>query len=73
MRKTTTILDSHWEVAERLAPNLDMLFPEGGNRNWIPATVPGHVHLDLLRAGVIAGPVVDPKFMIQKAMARSVR
>ena len=62
MRKTTTILDSHWEVAERLAPNLDMLFPEGGNRNWIPATVPGHVHLDLLRAGMIA----DPFFRMQE-------
>jgi beta-mannosidase len=27
-----------------------------GNREWLPAQVPGHVHLDLVRHGVIADP-----------------
>src|SRR5437870_3106153 len=27
-----------------------------GNLEWLPARVPGHVHLDLVRHGVIADP-----------------
>lgn len=44
--QTSTIRDN-WEVAERTA---------AGETNWIPADVPGHVHLDLVRAGVIGDP-----------------
>jgi beta-mannosidase len=62
MQKTTTVIDSGWEVAERVRPGADLLLPEGGDRNWIPAQVPGHVHLDLIRAGVIG----EPDFRMQE-------
>ncbi|HEY3500286.1 MAG TPA: hypothetical protein VGK73_36595 [Polyangiaceae bacterium] len=50
-----TVLHSGWELA---SPN--WLLPParlGYSRlDWLPASVPGHVHLDLARAGVIADP-----------------
>jgi beta-mannosidase len=49
----TTYLHSGWEFAEKSWP--------GGRvgaiaASWLPATVPGHVHLDLVENGVIAHP-----------------
>lgn len=52
----TTILSEPWELAERLPRNRDLFLTEGGENIWIPAQVPGHVHSDLQRAGVIADP-----------------
>jgi len=52
---TRTLIDSGWEVA---CPR--WLVPPGrlgySRLEWLPAEVPGHVHLDLVRAGVIAHP-----------------
>ncbi|MBC8101667.1 MAG: glycoside hydrolase family 2 protein [Cytophagales bacterium] len=59
-------LDSFWEVAERL-PAANPVSPlPGGERGWIPAMVPGHVHGDLMRAGVIG----DPFYRMQERSAR---
>jgi beta-mannosidase len=51
-------LNSGWELAAR-----SWLSPDGKPRKlgyitleWLPAQVPGHVHLDLMRHGVIADP-----------------
>ena len=52
----TTIIDENWQVAQRLAPNRDLFLSEGGEKNWLPAHVPGHVHTDLMKAGVIGDP-----------------
>ncbi len=56
MRKTS--LTSGWEVAAA-----DWLEADGGpvklgysRLEWLPARVPGHVHLDLVRNGVIGDP-----------------
>jgi beta-mannosidase len=51
-----TTLSDGWEVAERLPPGKDFFLMRGGEKMWIPARVPGHVHLDLVRAGVIGDP-----------------
>ena len=56
MRVQQTTITDGWEVAERVPPGRDLTFPQGGEKNWIPAEVPGHVHLDLVRAGVIGDP-----------------
>src|SRR5690349_84585 len=56
MQTIRTTIDTGWEVAERLPPGRDFFLPRGGETNWIPAQVPGHVHLDLVRAGVIGDP-----------------
>ena len=66
MRNITTPLTTGWQVAERVAPSRDLLFLAGGERDWVPATVPGHVHLDLVRAGVIP----DPFFRMQERSCR---
>lgn len=50
------LISEGWEVAERVPPGRDLLFPGGGERDWVSAQVPGHVHLDLVRAGVIGDP-----------------
>lgn len=49
-------LNTGWEVAERLPAGRDFFLSQGGEKNWIPATVPGHVHLDLVKAGIIGDP-----------------
>jgi beta-mannosidase len=59
---STTISDN-WQVAERLKPGRDLFLPQGGEKTWLPATVPGHVHLDLVKAGAIG----DPFFRMQEA------
>ena len=54
MRTTARPLDQGWtfrQVDPKPLPNSD----PGA---WLPATVPGHVHLDLMRAGVIPDPFV---------------
>jgi beta-mannosidase len=56
MQTIHTRIDTGWEVAERLPVGRDFFLSEGGEKNWIPATVPGHVHLDLVKAGVIGDP-----------------
>ncbi|MCU0316968.1 MAG: hypothetical protein MUC92_10280 [Fimbriimonadaceae bacterium] len=33
-------------------------FVESGRQDWLPARVPGHVHLDLEREGIIANPLL---------------
>lgn len=51
----TTYLHSGWEFIERGAENRSVgtVKPD-----WLPAQVPGHVHLDLVANGVIADPFV---------------
>ena len=56
MRVLTTPLDASWQFAERLPAGRDFFFPQGGEKTWLPAEVPGAVHLDLMRAGVIGDP-----------------
>ncbi|GAB4458582.1 MAG: glycoside hydrolase family 2 protein [Armatimonadaceae bacterium] len=51
-----TILESGWEVAERLPPGRDLFQLQGGEKYWTPATVPGQVHLDLMKAGIMGDP-----------------
>ncbi len=52
MHTTTTILSGPWRFKEAN--------PRGGyptsDLTWMPATVPGHVHLDLMKQGVIGDP-----------------
>ncbi|MBB6053995.1 glycoside hydrolase family 2 protein [Armatimonas rosea] len=56
MQSISTFLDSGWELAERRAAE-DLLPPYNEpEKLWLPATVPGHVHTDLVRAGVISDP-----------------
>ena len=45
-------LNDHWRVREVPPPGI----PPHNQLPWLPASVPGHVHLDLQRAGVIADP-----------------
>jgi len=49
----TTYLHSGWEFAEKTWPGGQVATVDTG---WLPATVPGHVHLDLIENGVIAHP-----------------
>jgi beta-galactosidase/beta-glucuronidase len=52
MHTTRQILSDGWRVRE--VPPDDV--PEHNHLPWLPAQVPGHVHLDLMRAGVIPDP-----------------
>jgi beta-mannosidase len=56
MQTTSLLLHSGWELSRR--DETDSL--------WLPATVPGHVHSDLVRAGVIG----DPFFRLGELGAR---
>lgn len=56
--KRSTPFDTGWEIAAA-----DWLAADGQGKKlgfsqleWLPARVPGHVHLDLIRHGVIADP-----------------
>ena len=49
----TTYLHSSWEFAEKSWPGGKVATVETG---WLPAVVPGHVHLDLVENGIIAHP-----------------
>ncbi|MDR3687964.1 MAG: glycoside hydrolase family 2 TIM barrel-domain containing protein [Fimbriimonas sp.] len=49
----TTYLHSGWEFAEKNWPGGRVGAIASG---WLPAAVPGHVHLDLVENGVIADP-----------------
>ena len=51
MQTTRETIESGWRVRELIPGTM-----EPGKVDWIPAQVPGHVHLDLMRAGVIADP-----------------
>ncbi|MBC8141123.1 MAG: hypothetical protein H7Y38_06750, partial [Armatimonadetes bacterium] len=51
-----TEIAAGWQFAQRLPAHRDMFQTEGGEKTWLPAVVPGHVHTDLVRAGVIATP-----------------
>src|SRR5205085_10313485 len=48
-------LDSNWEFIER-DPGLSLEAAFAAGAGWLPAQVPGCVHLDLLRAGRIPDP-----------------
>ncbi len=48
-----TYLHSDWEFAEKSWPGGKVATVQTG---WLPAQVPGHVHLDLMAAGIIADP-----------------
>jgi beta-mannosidase len=52
LQVTRQTLDTGWRVREIAAPGI----PEFAIPGWLPAQVPGHVHLDLMRAGVIPDP-----------------
>src|SRR5690349_11867747 len=52
VRTTARLLREGWtfrQVEPTAIPNSDL-------ESWMPAEVPGHVHLDLLRLGVIPDP-----------------
>ena len=49
----TTYLHSGWEFAEKNWPGGKIATV---NTGWLPAVVPGHVHLDLIENGIIAHP-----------------
>src|SRR5688572_16179551 len=49
-----TRLDSGWTFAEKSWQDGKKL--ACSTLEWLPATVPGHVHVDLVRNGVIADP-----------------
>lgn len=55
--KRTTSLDTGWQFAAKtwLEPPGRLGFSQ---LEWLPAHVPGHVHLDLLAHGIIADPYV---------------
>jgi beta-mannosidase len=48
-----TYLHSDWEFAEKSWPGGKVATVQTG---WLPAQVPGHVHLDLMANGIIADP-----------------
>lgn len=50
---TKTFLHSNWEFAEKSWPGGKVATVDTG---WLPAQVPGHVHLDLMANGIIADP-----------------
>lgn len=53
-----TVLDQNWRVAA--GSWLPLPKRIGFSQyEWLPAEVPGHVHLDLVRAGVIADPLTQ--------------
>ena len=52
MQVTRQLIDTGWRVREVAAPGA----PPPTQLPWLPAQVPGHVHLDLMRAGVIPDP-----------------
>ncbi len=52
MQVTRQLIDTGWRVREVAAPTT----PQHNRLPWLPARVPGHVHLDLMRAGVIPDP-----------------
>ena len=52
METTRRILHDGWRVREVPAPTV----APHNQLPWLPAQVPGHVHLDLMRAGVIPDP-----------------
>lgn len=56
MQTRSRSIDTGWEVAQRRPAELDLFQKTGGEELWIPAQVPGHVHRDLVRAGVIQDP-----------------
>ncbi|MFM7321034.1 MAG: glycosyl hydrolase 2 galactose-binding domain-containing protein [Armatimonadota bacterium] len=56
MPTRTLRIDSGWEVAQRIPAERDLFEGPGGEETWIPARVPGAIHLDLVRAGVIQDP-----------------
>ena len=56
MQTRTIAIDNCWEVAQRRPADLDLFLGVGGEELWIPAEVPGHIHRDLVRAGIIQDP-----------------
>lgn len=54
MQVIRQILDTGWQVREAPAAHI----APHNHLPWLPAQVPGHVHLDLMRAGVIPDPFV---------------
>jgi len=52
MQVTRQTLNTGWRVREAPPANT----PAHNHLPWLPAQVPGHVHLDLMRAGVIPDP-----------------
>ncbi|RYE60062.1 MAG: hypothetical protein EOO82_03670, partial [Oxalobacteraceae bacterium] len=56
LQPVITEIAGNWEVAQRLLPGRDIFQLPGGEKTWFPAVVPGHVHQDLVREGVIADP-----------------
>src|SRR5205085_11242419 len=49
---TTRLLHDGWSFRQADAAPI----PNSNPGAWLPALVPGHVHLDLMRAGVIPDP-----------------
>jgi beta-mannosidase len=54
---TATYLSSNWRV--KAAPAVDFPRPQIQEIEWMPASVPGHVHCDLVANDVIPDPFMD--------------
>ena len=51
--------DKVLKVVKKVDTNLQWQFVEKNKNTWLPATVPGDVHSDLLKAGAISDPLFD--------------
>ncbi len=56
MRKIISLNDSHWRVGSVAQKPFGNINDLAEVTEWLPATVPGDVRLDLLRAGTISDP-----------------
>ena len=52
----TAEIAENWQFAQRIPAARDMFHIAGGEKDWLPASVPGHVHTDLVRVGAISDP-----------------
>ena len=57
-RKIISLNDSTWRVAAVAQKPFGDVNDLAAARDWLPATVPGDVRLDLMRAGIIGDPFV---------------
>ncbi len=54
---TSTNLSTRWFF--KAAGELPFHRPQIQSVDWLPATIPGHVHLDLVDNGIVADPFTD--------------
>lgn len=56
--KLSTLLNANWEFIESKRETLPLM-TQAGKPGWLPAQVPGYVHLDLIRQGIINNPFYE--------------